>query len=57
VFNLKGPHFHAGMTSLAKYTQYLFNFQHNTMRTARHQRMRLTMYEESAAAATCEIEG
>jgi hypothetical protein len=25
VSNLKGPHFHAGMTSLAKYTQYLFN--------------------------------
>jgi hypothetical protein len=22
---LKGPHFHAGMTSLAKYTRYLFN--------------------------------
>jgi hypothetical protein len=25
VSNLKGPHFHAGMTSLAKYVQYLFN--------------------------------
>jgi hypothetical protein len=25
VSDLKGPHFHAGMTSLARYTQYLFN--------------------------------
>jgi hypothetical protein len=25
VSNLKGPHFHAGMTSLARYAQYLFN--------------------------------
>jgi hypothetical protein len=33
--DLRGPHFHAGMTSLAKYTQYLFNFQYNTTRTAR----------------------
>jgi hypothetical protein len=31
--NLKGPHFHAGMTSLARYAQYLFNLQHNTART------------------------
>jgi hypothetical protein len=35
VSDLKGPYFHAGMTSLAKYTQYLFNRQHNTARTAR----------------------
>jgi hypothetical protein len=32
--DLKGPHFHAGMTSLARYAQYLFNLQHNTARTA-----------------------
>jgi hypothetical protein len=31
--NLKGPHFHAEMTSLDKYVQYLFNLQHNTTRT------------------------
>jgi hypothetical protein len=54
--DLKGPHFHAGMTSLAKYTQYLFNLQHNTMRIARQQRMRLTSYEESATTAAREIE-
>jgi hypothetical protein len=34
VSDLKGPHFHAGMTSLARYAQYLFNMQHNTARTA-----------------------
>jgi hypothetical protein len=31
---LEGPHFHIGMTSLARYAQYLFNFQHNTTRTS-----------------------
>jgi hypothetical protein len=35
VSNLKGSHFHAGMTSLARYVQYLFNLQHNTARTVR----------------------
>jgi hypothetical protein len=56
VSNLKGPHFHAGMTSLAKYVQYLFNLQHNTVRTARQQRTCLTTYEESATNAAREIE-
>jgi hypothetical protein len=54
--NLKGPHFHIGMTSLARYTQYLFNLQHNTARTGMQQRMRLTAYKESATVATHEIE-
>jgi hypothetical protein len=40
--DLKGPHFHAGMTSFTKYMQYLFNLQHNTVRIARQQRTRLT---------------
>jgi hypothetical protein len=31
--DLMGHHFHAGMTSLARYVQYLFNIQHNTART------------------------
>jgi hypothetical protein len=51
-----GPHFHTMMTSLAKYVQYLFNLQHNNARIARHQRMCLTTYKESATATTCEIE-
>jgi hypothetical protein len=33
VSNLRGPYFHARMTSLARYAQYLFNLQHNTART------------------------
>jgi hypothetical protein len=33
VSDLMGPHFHGGMTSLARYAQYLFNLQHNTART------------------------
>jgi hypothetical protein len=33
VSDLKGPHFHAGMTLLARYAQYMFNLQHNTART------------------------
>jgi hypothetical protein len=57
VSNLQGPHFHIGMTSLAKYAQYLFNLQHNTARTGMQQRTRLTTYKESAATATREIEG
>jgi hypothetical protein len=32
VSDLEGPHFHAVMTSLARYAQYLFNLQHNTAR-------------------------
>jgi hypothetical protein len=56
VSNLKEPHFHTGMTSLARYTQYLFNLQHNTTRTSMQQHTRLTAYKESATAATCEIE-
>jgi hypothetical protein len=44
------------MTSLARYTQYLFNLQHNTNRTGMQQCMHLTAYKESATAATHEIE-
>jgi hypothetical protein len=56
VSDLKGPHFHARMTSLVKYAQYLFNLQHNTVRTARQQCTRLTAYEESATTTSREIE-
>jgi hypothetical protein len=56
VSNLKGPHFHVGMTLLARYTQYLFNLQHNTTMTGMQQRMLLTAYKESATTATREIE-
>jgi hypothetical protein len=56
VSNLKGPHFHVGMTSLTRYAQYLFNLQHNTARAGMQQRTRLTAYKESVTAATHEIE-
>jgi hypothetical protein len=55
VSDLKGPHFYVGMTSLARYAQYLFNLQHNTARTGMQQRTRLMAYKESATAATGEI--
>jgi hypothetical protein len=42
VSNLKGPHFHARVTTLARYAQYLFNLQHNTVRIGMQQRTRLT---------------
>jgi hypothetical protein len=54
--DLEGPHFHTGMTSLARYTQYLFNLQHNTTRIGMQQRMRLTAYEEHATTTTRELE-
>jgi hypothetical protein len=56
VSNLKSPHFHAGMTSLARYAQYLFNLQHNTAKIGMQQRTCLMAYKESATAATHEIE-
>jgi hypothetical protein len=56
VSDIKGPHFHAEMTSLARYAQYLFNLQHNTARIGMQQRTCLLAYEESATAATGEIE-
>jgi hypothetical protein len=54
--NLRGPHFLAGMTSLARYAQYLFNLQHNTARTGMQQRTCLMAYKVSATTATREIE-
>jgi hypothetical protein len=56
VSNLKGPHFHAGMTSMARYALYMFNLQHNTTRIGIQQCMRLMAYEESATAIAHEIE-
>jgi hypothetical protein len=56
VSDLEGPHFHARMTSLARYAQYLFNLQHNTARTGMQQRTRLTTYKESATTAAREVE-
>jgi hypothetical protein len=54
--DLEGPHFHAGMTSLARCVEYLFNLQHNTARTDMQQHTLLTTYEVSATATTRKIE-
>jgi hypothetical protein len=56
VSNLEGPLFHDGMTSLARYTQYLFNLQHNITRIGMQQCSHLTAYKESPIAATRKIE-
>jgi hypothetical protein len=56
LFNLKGPHFHAGMTSFSRYAQYMFNLQHNTTRTTKQQRTPLTACKDSATATAHEIE-
>jgi hypothetical protein len=56
VSDLEGPHFHTGMTSLARYAQYLFNLQHNIARMGMQQHTHLTAYKESATAATHWIE-
>jgi hypothetical protein len=53
--DIEGPHFHNGITSLSRYTQYPFNLQHNTARTGMQQRMRLTAYEEHTTATSCEL--
>jgi hypothetical protein len=54
--DLEGPHFHVGMTSLARYVQYLFNLQHNTTRTVMQQRMRPMAYVEHTTTTSRELE-
>jgi hypothetical protein len=54
--DLEGPHIHTGMTSLARYMQYLFNLQHNTANTSMQQRMRLTAYKENTTTTSRELE-
>jgi hypothetical protein len=56
MYNLEGPHFHAGVAAMAKSTQYLFNLQHNTSRTIIQQHMHLTAYEEHDTAMSRELE-
>jgi hypothetical protein len=42
----EGPHFHASMAGMTEYTQNMFNFQQNTVKTIVQQRMRLTLLEQ-----------
>jgi cell division protein FtsB len=54
--DLEDPHFDIDIAAMAKYTQYLFNLQHNTARTIMQQRMRLAAYDEHNAAISHELE-
>jgi hypothetical protein len=56
VSDLEGPHFHARMTSLARYMEYLFKLQHNTAKTGMQQRTCLMVYKESATTSAREVE-
>jgi hypothetical protein len=40
----EGPDIHAGVAEMSKYTQYLFNLQHNNTRTVVQQHLWLTAY-------------
>jgi hypothetical protein len=57
VSDLEGPHFHAGMTSLARYAQFLFNLQHNTTRTGMQQHTHQMAYKESALPPPVRLRG
>jgi hypothetical protein len=56
VSNLEGPHFSAGMVVMAKYSRYLFNLQHNTVRMVMQQHMRFTAYNEHNTTISHELE-
>jgi hypothetical protein len=45
-----------GMTLLARYAQYMFNLQHDTVRTVMQQRLHLTAYEEHTTTTSSELE-
>jgi hypothetical protein len=53
--DLECPHFHAGMTMLARHVQYLLNLQHNTTRTVMQPRMCLMAYENHTATTSLEL--
>jgi hypothetical protein len=55
-FDLEGLQFHAGVTLLGRYAQYLFYLWHNTARTSMQQLICLTAYEEHTTATSCELE-
>jgi hypothetical protein len=48
--DLMGPRFHTGVATMAEYTQYPFDLQHNLTRTVIQQRMRMDAYEEHNTA-------
>jgi hypothetical protein len=56
MFDLEGPHFHAGMVAMAEYVQYLANLQHNLAGTVIQQRLSMAGYDEHHIATSCELE-
>jgi hypothetical protein len=56
VSDLEGPHFNVGRAAMAKYVQYLFNLQHNTVRTIMQQLMCLAAYEEHSTPTSHELD-
>jgi hypothetical protein len=44
--NPEGPHFHAGMTALARYAQHMFNLQASTGRTVMRQHLHSSSLEQ-----------
>jgi hypothetical protein len=56
VFNLKGLHFNIGMAAMAKYEPYLYNLQHNTVKTVVQQHMCLAAYNEHNTTISNELE-
>jgi hypothetical protein len=52
----EGPHFHAGMATMAEFAQYSFNLQHNLVRTVIQQCLSMAAYDEHHIAISHEIE-
>jgi hypothetical protein len=51
----KGPHFHTGMATMAKYVQYSFNLQHNLAKTGIRQCLSMAAYDEHIITISCEL--
>jgi hypothetical protein len=51
----KGPHFSAVIASLAKYSQYLFNLQHNTASTNDHKGPHFSANEKHTTATSNKL--
>jgi hypothetical protein len=53
VSNPEGPHFHAGMTALAGYTQHMFNLQASTDRTVMRQHLHSSLLKQHIEELRC----
>jgi hypothetical protein len=55
ISDLKGPHYHIGMATLAEYAQYSFGLQHNTATTILQHCLYMAAYEEHHISNSCEL--